>query len=74
MSADEFMEYLFFVRNKELDEMLYQRWIPMQDQFGFEEFKNILFKKEKSEEEILSETELILEMFNKNRGEISQPK
>ena len=62
MPAADGAAFLLYVKEKEEDELLYQRWI-VQSQFvmGFDEFKHYLKpRKAKSDEEILRDVEGIL--------------
>lgn len=61
MSAEKGADFLLYVKNKEEEELLYQRWI-VQSQFvmSFDEFRNRLKPAIINEEEILRDVESIL--------------
>lgn len=61
MPAEKGADFLLYVKNKEEEELLYQRWI-VQSQFvmSFDEFRNRLKPAIINEEEILRDVESIL--------------
>lgn len=68
MPYEDALEYISFVMDKHLDELLFQRWIPLQTSMSFDEFKAQMIKPEpKSEKEVLDQTEIILAMFARSR-------
>ena len=65
MELSEALSFLSFVQEKQIDEIIWQRWLYHQ-QISYAEFKEqIMPRKVKSEEVILKEVKEILESFRK---------
>jgi hypothetical protein len=70
MDLEEAGDYIRFVMEKDLDDKLFTRWLSYQSEIGFEEFKDkikALNEPEKTEEEILTDVEIILEQFTRSK-------
>lgn len=68
MPLDDAMDFIESIEEIERDEQIMQRWIPIQFEISFADFKNRLLTPKKTEKETLSDVENILTAFNKERG------
>ncbi len=62
MSADDSVPLLFFGFEREEEEKIFARWIPVQDAISFEEFKESLTRRSilKSNKEIMADVNSII--------------
>lgn len=62
------MDFIESIEEIERDELIIKRWIPIQFEISFANFKNRLLTPKKTEKETLTDVENILTAFNKERG------
>ena len=61
MRLDDAMALIEEAERAELDELLMKRWIPIQFEMSFNDFKARIIKPKKTEKEIITDVEKILD-------------
>lgn len=68
MPLEEAMDFIESIEEIERDELIIKRWIPIQFEMSFADFKARLLTPRKTVKETLADVESILTAFNQERG------
>lgn len=68
MPLDDAIDFIEAIEEAERDELIMKRWIPIQFEMSFADFKARLLTPRKTVNETLTDVESILTAFHKQKG------